>query len=58
MRSALRPIATTSGARNVREGWVSRSKGFDDRDNPHRWWNTTGDWKAAAGAASPTGLDG
>ena len=22
-----------------------RSKGLDDRDNPHRWWNTTGDWK-------------
>lgn len=24
---------------------TSRSKGLDDRDNPHRWWNTTGDWK-------------
>ena len=23
---------------------VSRSKGLDDRDNPYRWWNTTGDW--------------
>jgi hypothetical protein len=23
----------------------SRSKGLDDKDNPHRWWNTTGDWK-------------
>ena len=23
----------------------SRSKGHDDRANPHRWWNTTGDWK-------------
>ena len=23
----------------------SRSKGHDDRDNPNRWWNTTGDWK-------------
>ena len=23
----------------------SRSKGHDDRDNPSRWWNTTGDWK-------------
>ncbi len=22
-----------------------RSKGLDDSDNPHRWWNTTGDWK-------------
>ena len=29
----------------VREGLASRSKGLDDRDNPHRWWNTTGDWK-------------
>ena len=27
---------------------VSRSKGVDDRDNPHRWWNTTGDWKRHA----------
>lgn len=24
---------------------VSRSKGLDDNQNPHRWWNTTGDWK-------------
>ncbi len=24
---------------------VSRTKGRDDRKNPHRWWNTTGDWK-------------
>jgi len=23
---------------------VSRSKGLDDRGNPYRWWNTTGDW--------------
>jgi hypothetical protein len=23
-----------------------RTKGLDDRDNPHRWWNTSGDWKA------------
>lgn len=29
----------------VMKGLVSRSKGLDDRDNPHRWWNTTGDWK-------------
>jgi len=29
---------------------VSRSKGLDDSDNPHRWWNTTGDWKKATGA--------
>lgn len=32
---------------------ASRSKGRDDRDNPHRWWNTTGDWKRASGAAGP-----
>jgi hypothetical protein len=31
----------------VREVLASRSKGLDDRDNPHRWWNTTGDWKKA-----------
>lgn len=24
---------------------ASRSKGLDDRANPNRWWNTTGDWK-------------
>jgi len=24
---------------------TSRSKGLDDKDNPNRWWNTTGDWK-------------
>ena len=24
---------------------ASRSKGLDDKDNPNRWWNTTGDWK-------------
>ena len=29
----------------VQSVMVSRSKGLDDRDNPHRWWNTTGDWK-------------
>jgi hypothetical protein len=27
---------------------TSRSKGLDDKDNPHRWWNTTGDWKTKA----------
>jgi hypothetical protein len=26
---------------------ASRSKGLDDSKNPHRWWNTTGDWKKA-----------
>lgn len=25
---------------------TSRSKGLDDSANPHRWWNTNGDWKA------------
>ncbi|MEM8812119.1 MAG: hypothetical protein AAGF59_05830 [Pseudomonadota bacterium] len=30
----------------VQEILTSRSKGMDDRDNPHRWWNTTGDWKS------------
>lgn len=34
----------------VREIVTSRSKGLDDRANPHRWWNTTGDWKAKPGA--------
>ncbi len=24
----------------------SATIGLDDSDNPHRWWNTTGDWKA------------
>lgn len=22
----------------------SRSRGLNDRDNPNRWWNTSGDW--------------
>ncbi len=26
----------------------SRSKGLDDKANPNRWWNTTGDWKQPA----------
>ena len=29
----------------VEEVLVSRTKGRDDRANPNRWWNTTGDWK-------------
>jgi len=29
----------------------SRSKGLDDSTNPNRWWNTTGDWMKAKGAA-------
>ena len=24
----------------------SQCKGLDDKDNPHRWWNKGGDWKA------------
>ncbi len=23
----------------------SSTNGLDDSDNPHRWWNTSGDWK-------------
>jgi hypothetical protein len=30
---------------------ASRSKGRDDSKNPHRWWNTTGDWKTGVSAA-------
>ncbi len=34
----------------VRPILACRSRGLDDSDNPHRWWNTTGDWnKAGAG---------
>lgn len=29
----------------VQQILASRSKGLDDSANPHRWWNTTGDWK-------------
>jgi hypothetical protein len=29
---------------------ASRAKGLDDSKNPHRWWNTTGDWKKATEA--------
>ncbi|TFH48962.1 MAG: hypothetical protein E4H01_05265 [Lysobacterales bacterium] len=29
----------------IQEVFASRSKGLDDKDNPYRWWNTTGDWK-------------
>lgn len=32
----------------------SRSKGLDDSANPHRWWNTGGDWKAAGGHRAGT----
>jgi hypothetical protein len=30
---------------------AGRSKGLDDKDNPNRWWNTTGDWKKSATGA-------
>jgi hypothetical protein len=36
----------------VEEVLVSRSKGIDDSHNPHRWWNTTGDWKRAQGTGA------
>ena len=32
----------------VEELLVSRTKGLDDKANPNRWWNTTGDWKTKA----------
>lgn len=32
----------------VHELLVSRTKGLDDKTNPYRWWNTTGDWKKNA----------
>ncbi len=35
----------------VHELLVSRSKGLDDKTNPYRWWNTTGDWKKKKAAA-------
>jgi len=31
----------------VQEVLRSHTKGLDDSDNPHRWWNKAGDWKAA-----------
>ena len=34
----------------------SRSKGLDDRQNPNRWCNATGDWKT--NAAQPRAGDG
>jgi hypothetical protein len=33
----------------------SRSRGLDDRDNPNRWWNTTGDWKKSASSGAEPG---
>lgn len=32
----------------VTEVLRSQCKGLDDKDNPHRWWNKEGDWKAQA----------
>lgn len=29
----------------VQEVLRSLGKGLDDNDNPHRWWNKSGDWK-------------
>lgn len=29
----------------VQQVLTSRSRGLDDKNNPHRWWNSTGDWK-------------
>jgi hypothetical protein len=37
----------------VAEILASRSKGLDDSKNPHRWWNTSGDWAKSKGDASP-----
>jgi len=31
----------------VQEVLRSRCKGLDDSENPHRWWNTQGDWKSS-----------
>lgn len=36
----------------VHEMLVSRTKGLDDKANPHRWWNTTGDWKKTQAGSS------
>src|SRR5581483_5048142 len=35
---------------SIEPALVGRSKGVDDSRNPHRWWNTTGDWKQKAEA--------
>lgn len=36
----------------VGEILASRSKGLDDSKNPHRWWNTSGDWAKSKGSVS------
>ena len=38
----------------VRQVLASRTKGLDDKANPNRWWNTTGDWKTVASGARAT----
>ena len=35
----------------VQETLSSLSKGVSDKDNPHRWWNTAGDWMKQSSAA-------
>ena len=37
----------------VHEMLVSRTKGRDDKANPYRWWNTTGDWKKKQATKQP-----
>ncbi|MGB5870395.1 MAG: hypothetical protein WBH04_09350 [Albidovulum sp.] len=32
----------------VVECLTGRTKGLDDSNNPHRWWNAKGDWKVKA----------
>lgn len=33
----------------LQESLRSRCNGLDDQDNPHRWWNKSGDWMVASG---------
>ncbi len=40
VHSYYEPVITVS------EVLRSECKGLDDSDNPHRWWNKQGDWKA------------
>jgi hypothetical protein len=35
----------------IRPVLTGRSKGLDDKANPNRWWNTTGDWKKKAASS-------
>jgi len=36
----------------VQEVLASLSKGRSDKENPHRWWNTSGDWMKRAETVS------